>query len=240
MLNFLGVGSAFNTKVGNTSAFIRRHDSMVLIDCGGTVFHRLMELKLLEGLKQLDIIITHTHPDHVGSLGEVIFYAHYALKIKPRVYFPDGQLMTKFFECIGVESCMVELISDSEAVLSTAFGDFSVSFLRVPHLQAIPAYGFVLEGDGSRIYYSGDSNDIPKGVVEMLVDGELSCIYQDTCGLDYDGNAHLSLRKLQEIIPEGLRDKVVCIHHDSFLDIEKVKELGFALPNVYQAGQIGV
>jgi len=32
MLNFIGIGSAFNTKLGNTSAFIRKQGSMLLID----------------------------------------------------------------------------------------------------------------------------------------------------------------------------------------------------------------
>ncbi len=61
----------------------------------------------------------------------------------------------------------------------------------------------------------------------MLADGELDYLYQDTCGLDYDGNVHLSFRKLCEIIPSELRDKVICIHHDSSLDLQMVQNEGF-------------
>lgn len=73
MLKFIGIGSAFNTDLGNTSAYIKKEDRMLLIDCGGTVFHELQKQKLLEGVNQIYMIITHTHPDHVGSVGEVIF-----------------------------------------------------------------------------------------------------------------------------------------------------------------------
>ncbi len=36
------------------------------------------------------------------------------------------------------------------------------------------------------------------------------------------------------MIPEGLRKKVYCIHHDSFLDVDKVRKLGFGLPRIYK------
>ena len=53
MLNFIGVGSAFNTELGNNSAFIKKQNSLILVDCGGTVFHKLQELNILDGLENL-------------------------------------------------------------------------------------------------------------------------------------------------------------------------------------------
>lgn len=42
-LKFLGTGSAFNTKLGNTSAYLLNNDksAMLLFDCGETVFSKL-------------------------------------------------------------------------------------------------------------------------------------------------------------------------------------------------------
>ena len=110
-LGFLGIGSAFNTELGNTSAFLKKNNSLLLIDCGGTVFHRLQELSLLEELENLYIVITHTHPDHVGSLGEVIFYSYYILKHKPNIFFPNKELIERFLDSIGVTSEMYNLNS---------------------------------------------------------------------------------------------------------------------------------
>lgn len=95
-LKFLGIGSAFNTELGNTSAFIKENNSLFLIDCGGTVFSKLQELKILEGVKKVYIAITHSHPDHVGSLGDLIFYSYYTLKATVTILFPDEKLIKNF------------------------------------------------------------------------------------------------------------------------------------------------
>lgn len=234
MLKFTGMGSAFNTQLGNTSAFIRRQHSMILIDCGGMTFHRLMKLKLLEDLKRLHIIITHTHPDHVGSLGEVIFFAYYTLKIVPKLYFPDIKWMRLFLKCIGVEEKMIEMVGNSDVEINDQqMGNMHLSFLPVSHLPNIPAFGFILENEEARIYYSGDANAVPESVIRLLEEGHLDIMYQDTCGLDYDGNAHLSFDKLCKIVSKDFRYKVCCIHHDSHLDLKKVKVEGFQIPDVY-------
>ncbi len=44
-LNFIGNGSCFNTDFGNNSAYYidKEKKSLLLIDCGETVFERLMK-----------------------------------------------------------------------------------------------------------------------------------------------------------------------------------------------------
>ena len=144
MFKFVGIGSAFNTEKGNTSAFLKRDNSLLLIDCGGTVFHRLQELNLLDGLENLYIIITHTHPDHVGSLGEVIFYSYYILKRRVTIFFPKKQLIEGFLTSIGISAEMYKLNSfERIAVNDAQIGEFSIEFLPVSHVDTIPAYGSV-------------------------------------------------------------------------------------------------
>ncbi|MDK2600591.1 MBL fold metallo-hydrolase [Bacillus stercoris] len=79
MLNFIGTGSAFNTKLGNNSAFIKKDNSLFLIDCGSTTFSRLKETGLLEDVEKVFVLLTHTHADHVGSLGDLILYGYYSM-----------------------------------------------------------------------------------------------------------------------------------------------------------------
>ena len=88
-LNFLGRGAAFNPKEGNTSAYFTIDNQLFLIDCGESVFAKLMELDLLNNMKKINLMITHTHSDHIGSLGSLVMYAYYQLRISLNIILPE-------------------------------------------------------------------------------------------------------------------------------------------------------
>lgn len=228
MLRFLGIGSAFNTELGNNSAYIKKEESMLLIDCGGTVFHAIQKRGLLESLKDLTIIITHTHPDHVGSLGEVIFYCYYILNIRPVLLFPNAPLIETYLKVTGVTKEMYKLQSkENIKFYENPLGIQKIEWHEHSHVDTIPAYGFVMYTDELNFYYSGDSNELPRFIIERLEQGDIHHIYQDTCGLDYANNAHLFLGKLSKLIKPIFRKNVYCMHLDKHIDREEIKQLGF-------------
>ncbi|MVX64875.1 MBL fold metallo-hydrolase [Clostridium chromiireducens] len=234
-LKFLGIGSAFNTKLGNTSVFIKESNTLFLIDCGGTVFSKLQELKILEGVNKVYIAITHTHPDHVGSLGDIIFYSYYNLKATVTILFPEKKLINNFLNCIGVNEKMYHLyskdkidINDEELIIK------KVEFIVASHSGSIPAYGLLLSFNNKKIYYSGDNNKISDSVVEQLTSGGIHRVYQDTCGLDYEGNGHLSLKKLCDKIPMEYRGKVYCMHLDKNIEIKEINKNGFNVCEIFK------
>lgn len=75
--------------------------------------------------------------------------------------------------------------------------------------------------------YSGDANNINEIILNKLKSGEIDFMYQDTCGLDYKGNNHLSLKRLCELIPKDLRNKVYCMHLDKHILKEEINSAGF-------------
>jgi len=87
LLEFISTGSAFNAALGNNSAYYKAGKSLVLFDCGGSVFGTMVRGGLLSGVADIMVVITHTHPDHVGSLGDLILYNHHQLSARMTIVY---------------------------------------------------------------------------------------------------------------------------------------------------------
>ncbi|WP_297632503.1 MBL fold metallo-hydrolase [uncultured Clostridium sp.] len=232
MLKFLGKGSAFNTEVGNTSAYIKKGKSMILIDCGGTIFSELKRRNLLD-FESLYIIITHTHPDHVGSLGDLIFYSHYIKGIKPNIYFPHKKTIEDMLTYVGVskeffsiESRYVNWIKDEN------FGNVDVEFYNTKHVVEIPAYGFILKIDGNKYYYSGDTSEVNKEATELLEKYDNAIVYHEASSLNVPKNPHTNIEKIKEAFKKEVRNRVFLMHLDSNLKEEELKQEGFKIAEI--------
>lgn len=229
MLKFIGSGSAFNTKLGNTSAYIKENNTLLLIDCGELTFNRILELNLLDDVEEVHIVLTHTHPDHVGSLGSFIFFCFYAKQIRP-IFHAATTNFIQLLEMMGVTNkhCEFDNCTFRPDIFISSL-NIELGFTLVDHSKELPSFAIFL---GNRniseiLYYSGDSKDIDKNVIHALKSGRIGYIYQDTSKADYDDSVHLSLRKLCELIPENLRNKVYCMHLDNGFIPEEARGLGF-------------
>ena len=235
MLKFIGRGSAFNIKEGNTSAYeITEQNQLVLLDCGEDVFHKIKPIIDNNDIKQMFIFISHLNSDHCGSLSSLLFYLHYIKKsIDYTVvcgednYYDLKQLLI----LQGNKDQVNNLTTLNEWDGGIDFKEGSIFSIKVNHIEDMNCYGFIVSNPNNElIYYSGDSNEIPELVLENL--DKFTAIYQDTCLADYEGNVHLSLRKLCELIPKEHRNKIHCMHLDCDELIYKAKSEGFNVVEV--------
>lgn len=232
MLKFIGSGNAFNTELGNNSAYIKHENKLFMIDCGSTTFDRMRKLNLLNGIDEIYVLLTHLHPDHVGSLGDLIFYSYYSMgKLgEPclTVLSPEDLAVSSLLNRMGVTTAHYNL-DEFNCYKYIEKDDFKIFIdaKKVPHVDELSSYGYIFEYDNSSYYYSGDSNEIFGNVLSNLRKGMFDYFYQDTCKADYEGNVHLSLRKLTELIKPELRRKVYCMHLDEGFDAEEAKSLEF-------------
>ena len=247
-LKFIGIGSAFNSKLGNTSAYIKDNDNLLLIDCGEDVFEKILEMNLLDNVNKVNILITHFHSDHVGSLSSLIFYCTLILKKKANVYYPHEDKLQELLLLQGASQEHYNLILNKEIKeMNVSFDEFPAyhidifkdSFGNVYYgeqhettdVRMFSCFGYKINYNGKSIYYSGDSYHVAQKDIALLEKGGYDEFYQDTCGLDYSGNVHLSFKLLCELIKPEFRSNVFCMHIDEALNAEEVKKLGFNIVN---------
>jgi phosphoribosyl 1,2-cyclic phosphodiesterase len=239
-LNFIGTGGAFNTELGNNSAYQIFNKHLFLIDCGGTVFDRLVKSGLLDMVEHATILITHTHPDHIGSLGDLIFYMHFVKKSNVRILSPKVVPLLEVLDIMGVHDMYfnMQLLSENDTnEMQIGSVTLDINPIEVNHQEGMHCYGYCITNLANDLtaYYSGDCNNIPEVVLADLEHGNIQTIYQDTTSLDYEGNIHLSLNKLEQLIAPEFRNQVFCMHLDSKFNPFQAKSLGFQVAkNIFQ------
>lgn len=229
-LKFLGRGSGYNVKEGNTSAYIIKDHILLLIDCGEGIFKRIIESSLTEGIKEIHILITHMHGDHVGSLSSFVGFCFWKYNICCNVYFPEKDKLKQYLELTGMLEGESFNINDCRNIRIEKLGlEFSSSLTK--HNNRINTYSYTLRFDeGNDIFYSGDTCETNFNMIPFLEEGNI--IYHDTCLNDCPGSPHTSLRVLCEKVPQDLRGNVYCIHIDGDNFIEIVENEGFKVPHV--------
>lgn len=236
MLKFLGKGSAFNPELGNTSAFLNYGNDFILIDCGGEVFSKIKKLKLLKHAEKVYIVITHTHGDHVGSLGDLVLYLHHMKNIKPTIIFPNKHKLQQFLKLVGVSKELYSIHGEKEFNCILDNKKIEIKWIKTFHTGVLNSFGylFYFPEKNYQFYYSGDTKKIPESIIEMFEKGQIDRIYQDVSSIKFEGHPHLFIGDLELKIEDlKQREKIYCMHFDEYLDEEKIKKLGFNVVDLY-------
>jgi len=144
MLKFLGNNSGFGDK--NNSAYIEKDDRFILIDCGFTVFNEIKNKFDFSKYLEIDIVITHLHNDHAGSLSQVILYLWYVFNKK----------VTVVSKCENIKTYLDITGTPSEAYdLKDGMDNFE--FIPTVHTKLLDAYGFRVNFGDKQIVYTGDT-----------------------------------------------------------------------------------
>ncbi len=207
-IKFLGTGAAYYPPLGSTSAYFVAQKHLYLIDCGETVFSCLWSKDELKECEDVQVLITHLHADHIGSLGSFISYCVNVLKKAVTVITPDKTIATVL--------SLTGLPSDTYSLCDNFTGIFPGNIKIIPHAAihdpSMKCYGFLL-GDGKdSIYYGGDCYGIPDDILQGLQDGKIKQAFQEVTYEKGDHPGHSSLEQLCQLIPENLRPRIVCMH----------------------------
>ncbi len=215
VLKFLGRGSCFNVKEGNTAAYIKDptgNGDLLLIDCGGTVFQKILELDLLKDVKRLYVIITHTHADHIGSLADLLYYCYYRCNIEVKIFYNcdldedtnNNRYIQMILNCNGTYG-IYKMFNKRTLYLEETFFNindiiiedhcvsYNTSFKR--RNNYIPSYGISIEIPfvDQKIYYSSDTKSA--NALEFIDTDMIDYYYYDCSIMDND-YPHINLYSL--------------------------------------------
>lgn len=247
---FVGVGSAFSKKNYQSNVLIAKGDTHILLDCGTHASRALGEI----GLSVLDIdnvLITHSHADHIGGLEELMLMNRYVKGRKPTILINQ-----KYEKILWSQSlrggCEMNERRDGKP-LSFAdywervrpkkehklgreteryeFGELTLRTFRTRHYpqqaknwkEAMYSTGLVID---DRIFISGDTQFDKDLLQEYAAQYPIEQFFHDV--QFFTGGIHAGLDELKELPPE-IKAKTALYHYnDNFEDKRKeVSAAGF-------------
>lgn len=212
-ITFLGKDSGFGKK--NTSAYAMIGKRLLLIDCGYTVMTELQDRELLKDISGIDVIITHMHCDHVGSISQLALYSYFVLK-QPINIITQCERIEEFLTITGVERyCQIPGFPKERYTMENDF----VTFIPTDHVEdEIDCYGFYAQINGNNIVYTGDTKTI-NSFIKYLTKGTQFFVDASIAGREHlklDDNIKL----LNELTKEGI--EVYLMHLDNEIKIREM------------------
>ena len=234
-LKFLGRGGSDNQLQGNNAAYFIESRCLFLIDCGENIFEKIIKRKLLDNIDKVYLFITHTHSDHVGSIGSLLFHCYFAKKIEFNLVIPPDALhLNDLKELLRIYGCCEDwykIIDPKE--LDNRFTSFnSVKYMQTKHVIYIPAYGLLFNTNDGVVYYSGDTREISNIKQLLNSNARIDKIYLDVTTTNIDESndvqqVHYFIGKANEEFDSAIRKRIYCMHFNKDRGIELAKEYGF-------------
>lgn len=247
---FLGVGSAFAKRNFQSNFLIVKGETHLLVDVGTRADHALENL----GLSILDIdnvLITHSHADHIGGLEQMMLMNRYVKRRKPRIL-----INRRYEKILWSQSlrggCEMNERHQGKGLGFADFweiqrphrehrlgreteryeiGELSIRTFRTRHYpeqaeqwkDAMYSTGLVID---DRVFISGDTQFDPDLLEEYAAQYDLEQIFHDV--QFFTGGIHASLEELSAL-PREIKEKILLYHYgDNFDDQRKAaKAAGF-------------
>lgn len=254
----VGVGSAFSKRHFQNNILVIKGDDHILIDCGTLCPFAFHSYKTpITNVKNL--LITHSHADHIGGLEEVALMGRYVTKQKPNMVITDtykkllwnqslrggnsyGEFTNGRF--LGFDDYFNQLkpklISKKpRPMYEINIGSINIKMFRTEHIpekagswsQSFYSLGVIID---DRILFPSDTR-FDKDMILYLLKKfpKIEYIFHD-CQF-YTGGVHASYDELKTL-PDDIRQKVILCHYGDNFDPytpEKDGFYGFAKQGCY-------
>ena len=256
-LFFVGTGSAFSKINFQTNVLIVKGDDHLLIDCGALCPYVLTQYKA--SITQVkNILITHSHADHIGGLEEMALMGRYITKTRPKMiisnyykkilwneslkggcaygeYAPTGHMtFDDYFEQVEPK----QIGRKPRPLYEINIGSINIKMFRTKHIpdsaddwkKSFFSLGTIID---NRILYTCDTR-FDKELLDWLCSKyDIEYIFHD-CQF-YPGGVHAPYEDLKSL-PKELKEKMFLCHYgDNFKQFNPTKDgfMGFAQRGIY-------
>lgn len=247
---FIGCGSAFSRRHNQTNLLIVKGEDHLLVDCGNSC-NRGLRAAGLTVLDINDVLITHSHADHVGGLEELMLMNRYVAKKKPRIYITPRYQRILWNQSLRGGAEMNErregkglgftdywnvtrprpMPHRTREAHEFSVGGIKIRTFRTRHYpeqaeswsDAMYSVGLVID---ERVVFSGDTQFDTQLLSEIEPAGGAEHIFHDV--QLFPGGIHASLEEIATL-PESVRNRTSLVHYgDNFEEHQpRVEELGF-------------
>lgn len=230
-IEFLGIGSAWNINYDNTSAYIKKDKKIILMDCGESIARKIIHDNILDDIDELYILISHTHSDHIGSLGTLLFYSTYNKGIKNNIVLSNNK---EYINNLKAYLKLVDISSEVKFIdantLKETFKFKTFDILKATHVKSLPCYCFVFEDEENLIYYSADNSNIE--YIKHFLSIENAKIYTEISDNPELSEEHLELGLLEKATSILQRKRIYLMHINESINEEEIKNKGFNIPRI--------
>ena len=219
-LNFIGIGGAFNTKLGSNAAYIKENNKIIFIDFGLDTFEKVEKHKLIEDVEEVYVLITHLHGDHVGGLPTFIQYSYIGFNKVVKIINNSESFtnnVKNLLKITAVESSNYEFVN----VIDLPFS-FKIELKKTTHTPLLECYSVIFIEKEGKTLYTSDSNDI-EYLKKAIDDRNFVKIYTEVGEYAKVHTDYNELKKLE-------KSKLVLMHIESENLYKKVLKDGYKIP----------
>ena len=219
-LNFIGIGGAFNTELGNNASYIKENKKILFIDMGLDTLDKIAKYKLLKDIEEVYVLITHLHGDHVGGLPTFIQYAYLAFNKVVKIINNSDTFTSEIVKLLNITAVghdNYEFINVKELPLS-----FKVNLRHTTHHPLLECYSVIFVNEKEKILYTSDSNDI-EFLKEAIKDKSYTKIYTE---VGETPSVHTDYKELMKLE----KSKLILMHIESMDLYERIIKEGYEIP----------
>jgi ribonuclease BN (tRNA processing enzyme) len=165
-VRFLGTGDAFSARGGHQAAYlVETGATAFLLDCGSSALTAMKRDGIDAGRIDL-VLISHLHGDHFAGLPYIFLEMTYqqARRRPLTIAGPPGTeqrvrtlFSTTYRELAARPAAYETVFVEMQPGERTVLGAVTIDPFRVPHQEKEISLGLLIEAEGRRILYSGDT-----------------------------------------------------------------------------------